>query len=148
MKRYNSPRADAAIFSINEVEQAFNAAREATKGIGKVCYGSVKDTVEGAMMMFEQVMRASLGLEVTSEGRGGRSPITNMGGNMAREELKEFRKNKGLTQAEMAEKLDLSLSHYKSIELGTHDPSIKLLTRFYEIFGNECDDVLRLFINK
>lgn len=64
---------------------------------------------------------------------------------MARKELKEFRKSKGLTQAEMAEKLELSLSHYKGIECGTQNPSLKTMYRFYEAFKDQYDDIWKLF---
>lgn len=64
---------------------------------------------------------------------------------MAREILKEFRKSKGLTQAEIAKKLDISLSHYKGIEGGLQDPSFKTLCIFYEVFGDEYEDIWKLF---
>lgn len=64
---------------------------------------------------------------------------------MKREELRDFRKSKGLTQVEMAEKLELSLSHYKGIECGTQDPSFKTLCKFYDVFKNEYDDIWNLF---
>ncbi len=65
---------------------------------------------------------------------------------MKREKLRDFRYSQELTQVEMADKLELSLSHYKGIESGRQDPSVKVLMRFYEIFKNDCDDILELFI--
>lgn len=65
---------------------------------------------------------------------------------MERNKLREFRRAKGLTQVEMAEKLELSTSHYKGIEYGTQDPSVKVLIRFHEIFKDDCGDILGLFI--
>lgn len=65
---------------------------------------------------------------------------------MKRVKLQEFRKSKRYTQEEMAYTLGISLSHYKGIECGTQDPSIKLLQRFYGIFKNDCGDILGLFI--
>lgn len=67
---------------------------------------------------------------------------------MQRKELKEFRKSQKLTQAEMAEKLDISVSHYKGIEYGFQDPSIDVVIRFHKIFGGVCEDVLKLFISQ
>lgn len=64
---------------------------------------------------------------------------------MAREELKAFRRSKGMTQPEMAKKLGISLSHYKGIECGRQDPSFKTLCKFYEVFGDEYDDIWTLF---
>lgn len=62
-----------------------------------------------------------------------------------RTELKEFRKSKKLTQPEMAKKLEISLSHYKGIEAGFADPSFKTLTKFYEVFKDQYDDIWKLF---
>jgi len=64
---------------------------------------------------------------------------------MAREELKEFRKSKEMTQQAMSEKLEISLSHYKGIESGLQDPSFKILCKFYDVFKNEYDDIWKLF---
>ena len=62
-----------------------------------------------------------------------------------RNELKEFRKSKKMTQTEMAQKLEISLSHYKAIECGFADPSFKTLTKFYEVFKGQYDDIWKLF---
>lgn len=67
---------------------------------------------------------------------------------MVRKELKEFRSSKGLTQSEMAEKLEISLSHYKGIEGGVQDPSFKTLCKFYEVFKDQYDDIWTLFGRK
>lgn len=64
---------------------------------------------------------------------------------MARENLKEFRSSKQLTQSEMAQKLEISLSHYKGIESGYQDPSFKVLCKFYNEFKDEYDDIWTLF---
>lgn len=50
--------------------------------------------------------------------------------------LREWRRSKGLRQKEVAEKLGISLQHYKNIESGFSDPSYKNLERFAKIFGN------------
>lgn len=64
---------------------------------------------------------------------------------MAREELKKFRKGRELNQAAMAEKLGISLSHYKGIERGAQNPSLKTVYRFYEAFNGQYDDIWKLF---
>lgn len=64
---------------------------------------------------------------------------------MDRKALREFRKSRSLTQAEMAQKLEISLSHYKGIEYGRQDPSFKTLCKFYEVFKDEYDDIWTLF---
>lgn len=61
---------------------------------------------------------------------------------MKRLNLKIFRMKHGLTQAQMADKLGITQSHYKSIELGTHDPSFKVMTQLAEQF--EPDDIWEL----
>lgn len=67
---------------------------------------------------------------------------------MVRKELKEFRSSKGLTQSEMAEKLEISLSHYKGIESGLQDPSFKTLCKFHEAFKDQYDDIWTFFGRK
>lgn len=64
---------------------------------------------------------------------------------MKRENLKTFRRSQGLTQDEMAKKLEISLSHYKNIELGTYDPSFKLVKKFSEVFGDQVKDIWDIF---
>lgn len=51
-----------------------------------------------------------------------------------REKLKEFRENLKLSQAEMANKLHLSLIQYQFIELGRRNPSYNVLITFKECF--------------
>ena len=62
---------------------------------------------------------------------------------MKRYSLKMFREKHGLTQEEMAQKLEISKSHYVNIERGIYDPAYGLLERFAEVF--EYDDVWELF---
>lgn len=57
--------------------------------------------------------------------------------------LKDFRSRQELTQEEMAEKLGISKSHYVAIELGTVNPSVKVLEKFSNLF--EYDDIWQLF---
>lgn len=53
---------------------------------------------------------------------------------MKREKLIEFRKKKKLTQREMSELLEITISFYSKIELGVKNPSLKIIKRFKEKF--------------
>lgn len=64
----------------------------------------------------------------------------------AREKLRQFRISEGLTQSAMAAKLRLSTVHYKAVEYGYADPSVRVLMRFHEIYKDKCGDILGLFI--
>lgn len=57
--------------------------------------------------------------------------------------LKDFRARQELTQKQIADKLEISKSHYVAIELGKVDPSLKLLEKFSNVF--EYDDIWKLF---
>lgn len=46
-----------------------------------------------------------------------------------------FRKQEGLTQQQMAEKLGITSTHYSRIETGDSNPSYELLKKFQEEFG-------------
>ena len=48
--------------------------------------------------------------------------------------LKQLRKDNGLSQLEMAERLSVSLSHYVKLENGFVNPSFQLLKRINEEF--------------
>lgn len=63
--------------------------------------------------------------------------------NNKRFNLKVFREKHGLTQEEMAVKLQVSKSHYVNIERGVYDPSYEFLERFSKVF--ELDDIWHLF---
>ena len=56
---------------------------------------------------------------------------------MKRKQLKLFRIEKELTQQQMADKLQISSSHYTNIELGQFNPSYKVFENFYKEFGSE-----------
>lgn len=49
--------------------------------------------------------------------------------------LKEFRKSKKLRQAEIADKLGISYSHYVKLENGFVNPGFELLKRIKEEFS-------------
>ncbi len=60
---------------------------------------------------------------------------------MVLEYLKQFRKQKKLTQDEMAKSLGFTKSHYVKIEMGLRNPGYKFLKslkkEFYEVDVNE-----------
>lgn len=53
---------------------------------------------------------------------------------MKREKLQEFRQKNQLTQEQMANKLNITVSHYKAIEYGQRNPSFELMERIKNIF--------------
>jgi transcriptional regulator with XRE-family HTH domain len=55
------------------------------------------------------------------------------------ERLKWLRERKGLTQKEMAEKLDISRSNYSKYEYGQREPTIETLRKFPDILGESLD---------
>lgn len=48
---------------------------------------------------------------------------------MKRKDLQTFRISKKLTQEKMANELNITVSHYKSIEYGIRNPSFELMER-------------------
>ena len=58
------------------------------------------------------------------------------------EKIKEFRKNKGLTQKELAESLGYSQDFLSAIEIGKVEPSREFLKKLNEIFGISSDYIL------
>lgn len=59
--------------------------------------------------------------------------------------LKFWRMERGLTQAQMAAKLGISAGHYKAIENGVYDPSLKIINKFCGAFDLGESDVQHLF---
>lgn len=53
---------------------------------------------------------------------------------MKRIKLQEFRQGKKLTQEQMAQKLDITVSHYKALEYGQRNPSFELMEKIKNIF--------------
>lgn len=53
---------------------------------------------------------------------------------MKREKLQSFRQSKHLTQEQMANELDITVSHYKAIEYGQRNPSFELMERIKNVF--------------
>lgn len=62
---------------------------------------------------------------------------------MKRINLKLFRIKNDFTQQQMANKLEISKSHYTALELGKVNPSVQLLDKFSKEF--EYDDVWEIF---
>ena len=48
---------------------------------------------------------------------------------MKREKLQEFRQSKNLTQEQMANHLNITVSHYKALEYGQRNPSFELMEK-------------------
>lgn len=53
---------------------------------------------------------------------------------MKREKLQEFRQSKKLTQEQMANQLNITVSHYKALEYGQRNPSFELMKKIKEVF--------------
>lgn len=53
---------------------------------------------------------------------------------MKREKLQRFRQDNELTQEQMANRLNITVSHYKAIEYGQRNPSFELMERIKNIF--------------
>lgn len=62
---------------------------------------------------------------------------------MPRLELLRFRKSQHLTQKAMAEKLEITPTHYSRIETGVSNPSFEIMERFKETF--KVEDAFKLF---
>ncbi len=63
---------------------------------------------------------------------------------MKRKKLKEFREKMNLTQEKMAQILEITVAHYKSIEYGYRNPSFELLKRIKDIFPRASIDKIFL----
>ncbi|MCW6663910.1 helix-turn-helix domain-containing protein [Aerococcaceae bacterium NML190073] len=58
---------------------------------------------------------------------------------MERKKLKEARIKKGLLQSQVAEKAQISLSHYSAIERGFRNPAYGVMVRIANVFGVKPD---------
>lgn len=63
--------------------------------------------------------------------------VTNRSGQLVerREWLKNHRKDKGLTVRAVAEKLELSFSHYSDIENSRRNPSLEVAVKIARFYG-------------
>ena len=48
--------------------------------------------------------------------------------------MQEFRQSKNLTQEQMANQLNITVSHYKALEYGQRNPSFELMEKIKEVF--------------
>lgn len=64
---------------------------------------------------------------------------------MDRPHLRKVRRDAGLLQRDMAERLGISLSHYKNIEAGFQNPSYELLETFARKFPRYQKRVWQVF---
>ena len=53
---------------------------------------------------------------------------------MKRKKLQEFRQSKKLTQEQMANELNITVSHYKALEYGQRNPSFELMEKIKTVF--------------
>ena len=58
---------------------------------------------------------------------------------MANYRLRELRKNAGLTQQELAEKIDLNSITYSNYEKGSREPSTDILINIADFYGVSLD---------
>jgi transcriptional regulator with XRE-family HTH domain len=58
------------------------------------------------------------------------------------ERIKDFRKKKGITQKDFAERMDYSYGYLATIELGRVEPSREFLKKLNEVFGVSSDYIL------
>jgi len=58
--------------------------------------------------------------------------------------IREFRKEKGLTQEELASAVDVSRQTIISIEKGKYIPSLPLALRIARYFASSTDDIFRI----
>lgn len=63
---------------------------------------------------------------------------------MKREKLQEFRQSKKLTQEQMANQLNITVSHYKALEYGQRSPSFELMKKIKEVFPRASIDKIFL----
>jgi putative transcriptional regulator len=55
--------------------------------------------------------------------------------------IRELRGAKGWSQADLAEKLDVSRQSVNAVETGKFDPSLPLAFRIARLFGKKIEDV-------
>ena len=55
----------------------------------------------------------------------------------------DFRKKSGLSQSQLAKKLNVSQQSISQWENGTREPSIEMLKKLAEIFGCTIDELVR-----
>ena len=78
-------------------------------------------------IFFKKSIDSLLKVEYTISRQGGKIK-------MKREKLQEFRQSKHLTQEQMANRLDVTVSHYKALEYGQRNPSFELMEKIKNVF--------------
>ena len=58
--------------------------------------------------------------------------------------IKEYRLKLGLTQEQLAEKLEISTRHYQRIEADIRSTTLEMLIKIIEILKMEDKDILKL----
>ena len=58
--------------------------------------------------------------------------------------MREMRKRAGLTQAQVAEKLNISTKHFSAIERGEENPSLKVLIDTAQLFHIQPEQLLHI----
>jgi len=58
--------------------------------------------------------------------------------------LKDYRKEKDITQADLAKELDVSRQTVNAIETGKYDPSLELAFKIAEFFDTNVEKIFRL----
>jgi len=59
-------------------------------------------------------------------------------------QVKKFRKEEDITQAQLAKKLDVSRQTVNAIETGKYDPSLELALKISEFFDTEVEELFKL----
>lgn len=62
--------------------------------------------------------------------------------------IKEVRLKKGLTQQELAEKLNIASKHQSRIETGKSFPSAELLEKYAQVFNITTEELLKMNTEK
>jgi len=57
--------------------------------------------------------------------------------------IRDLREAKGMTQADLAARVDVARQTIIAVEKGRYDPSLSLAFRIADVFGRTVDDVFR-----
>jgi len=63
-------------------------------------------------------------------------------------QLKKYRKEKELTQADLAKDLDVSRQTVNAIETGKYDPSLELALKISQLFDTQVEKIFELKDNE
>jgi len=63
-------------------------------------------------------------------------------------QLKKYRKEKELTQADLAKDLDVSRQTVNAIETGKYDPSLELALKISKLFDTQIEKIFELKDNE